>query len=338
MRIAVVGRGRWAAPTAGCSPSGARTWVSWMPGPIRSRRYAMTGFASQGCSASTSCVCRPPDRRRASSRRKGPGRTSWIVFTDSNATREAARAASHLLAPQGCAITFQNGIGNLEGAAGGAGDGTGARRLQHVQRPRGSARSRGDDPPRSDLDRRARRAAYQPPAAGGRGARTGGLRGPREGRRQHPDLDQVHPQQRDQRALRHYGAAPRRGRAPPGDGRPPGPRARRGVRPGAGRRSSRSTEAEVRAHDKGATAASSSAAPRCSSTSKRGAVPRSTRSTARSCASRASSASPPPATRPSTALLKGRELNAIRRRENPDLDYDAWEAEVRKEQEKEGGA
>ena len=37
-----------------------------------------------------------------------------IVFTDTNATREAARAARHLLAPEGCAITFQNGIGNVE--------------------------------------------------------------------------------------------------------------------------------------------------------------------------------------------------------------------------------
>ena len=37
-----------------------------------------------------------------------------IVFTDTNATRDAARAAGHLLAPEGCAITFQNGIGNVE--------------------------------------------------------------------------------------------------------------------------------------------------------------------------------------------------------------------------------
>ena len=37
-----------------------------------------------------------------------------VVFTDSNATREAARGAGHLLAPEGCAITFQNGIGNVE--------------------------------------------------------------------------------------------------------------------------------------------------------------------------------------------------------------------------------
>ena len=39
-----------------------------------------------------------------------------------------------------------------------------------------------------------------------------------------------------------------------------------------------------------------------------------------------------------TALLKGREQDAIRRRENPDLDYDAWEAEVGAEEEKRAGA
>ena len=37
-----------------------------------------------------------------------------IIFTDSNATRAAARAADRLLAPGGFAITFQNGIGNVE--------------------------------------------------------------------------------------------------------------------------------------------------------------------------------------------------------------------------------
>ena len=45
----------------------------------------------------------------------GGGRADLvIVFTDTNATREAARAADRLLAPEGCAITFQNGIGNVE--------------------------------------------------------------------------------------------------------------------------------------------------------------------------------------------------------------------------------
>ena len=47
-----------------------------------------------------------------------PAEGAWadlvIVFTDTNATRDAARAADHLLAPEGCAITFQNGIGNIE--------------------------------------------------------------------------------------------------------------------------------------------------------------------------------------------------------------------------------
>ena len=47
-----------------------------------------------------------------------PAAGAWadlaIVFTDSNATREAGRAANHLLAPEGCAITFQNGVGNVE--------------------------------------------------------------------------------------------------------------------------------------------------------------------------------------------------------------------------------
>ena len=47
-----------------------------------------------------------------------PAEGGWadlvIVFTDTNATREAARAADHLLSPEGCAITFQNGIGNVE--------------------------------------------------------------------------------------------------------------------------------------------------------------------------------------------------------------------------------
>jgi 2-dehydropantoate 2-reductase len=37
-----------------------------------------------------------------------------IVFTDSNATREAARTAAALLNPDGFAMTLQNGIGNVE--------------------------------------------------------------------------------------------------------------------------------------------------------------------------------------------------------------------------------
>ena len=37
-----------------------------------------------------------------------------IVFTDSNSTRDAAKAAKQLLKPEGFALTLQNGIGNVE--------------------------------------------------------------------------------------------------------------------------------------------------------------------------------------------------------------------------------
>ncbi len=37
-----------------------------------------------------------------------------IIFTDANATREAARIAQTLLKPEGFAMTLQNGIGNVE--------------------------------------------------------------------------------------------------------------------------------------------------------------------------------------------------------------------------------
>lgn len=37
-----------------------------------------------------------------------------IVFTDANATADAARAAAELLAPEGFVLTLQNGIGNVE--------------------------------------------------------------------------------------------------------------------------------------------------------------------------------------------------------------------------------
>lgn len=37
-----------------------------------------------------------------------------IIFTDSNSTRDAAKAAKQLLKPDGFALTLQNGIGNVE--------------------------------------------------------------------------------------------------------------------------------------------------------------------------------------------------------------------------------
>ena len=37
-----------------------------------------------------------------------------VIFTDSNSTRDAAKAAKQLLKPDGVALTLQNGIGNVE--------------------------------------------------------------------------------------------------------------------------------------------------------------------------------------------------------------------------------
>ena len=37
-----------------------------------------------------------------------------IIFTDANATKDAARTAAQMLKPDGFALTLQNGIGNVE--------------------------------------------------------------------------------------------------------------------------------------------------------------------------------------------------------------------------------
>ena len=47
-----------------------------------------------------------------------PAADMAIVFTDSNATREAAATAKAVLKPQGFAMTLQNGIGNVEALTG----------------------------------------------------------------------------------------------------------------------------------------------------------------------------------------------------------------------------
>ena len=44
----------------------------------------------------------------------GAGADVAIVFVDANNTAAAAETAARALAPDGCAITFQNGIGNVE--------------------------------------------------------------------------------------------------------------------------------------------------------------------------------------------------------------------------------
>jgi 2-dehydropantoate 2-reductase len=54
--------------------------------------------------------------RLAAATEPAPGATAEvvIVFVDANNTEQAAVAVKRLLAPEGFAITFQNGIGNLE--------------------------------------------------------------------------------------------------------------------------------------------------------------------------------------------------------------------------------
>ncbi|MGH6900470.1 MAG: ketopantoate reductase family protein [Geminicoccaceae bacterium] len=53
-------------------------------------------------------------RLPASTGRVGEGADLVIVFVDSNNTAAAAATAAEVLALDGCAITFQNGIGNVE--------------------------------------------------------------------------------------------------------------------------------------------------------------------------------------------------------------------------------
>jgi 2-dehydropantoate 2-reductase len=53
-------------------------------------------------------------RLPASTRPQGAGADLVIVFVDANSTGVAAATAREVLAADGCAITFQNGIGNVE--------------------------------------------------------------------------------------------------------------------------------------------------------------------------------------------------------------------------------
>ena len=53
-------------------------------------------------------------RLAASTALQGAGADLVIVFVDANNTGAAAATARQALAPDGCAITFQNGIGNVE--------------------------------------------------------------------------------------------------------------------------------------------------------------------------------------------------------------------------------
>ena len=114
MRIAVVGAG-----AMGGSYGGMLAVAGEDVGLVDARPDHVAAIRSAGLRVSGAFgehVVQVPAAERAEDLEPADG--GWadlvVIFTDTNATREAARAADHLLAPEGCAITFQNGIGNVE--------------------------------------------------------------------------------------------------------------------------------------------------------------------------------------------------------------------------------
>ena len=253
-----------------------------------------------------------------------------IVFSDSNATRDAARTAGRLLAPDGCAVTFQNGIGNVETLQ----EALGAERVLggssmcsarveaagHVVLTHRGPTSIGElDGRRTGrLERMAaalERAGFEVRVEDDVNARiwtkfilnsainalcaTTGLRLGEVARL--PEMDALQDRVLDEAfAL-------------------------------AAAKSLPIAEAEVRAAVKAQCRLKFSrpsmlqhvdAGRRTEIDAINGALVRESRKLGLAA----------PCNEALTALLKGRELNAIRRRENPDLDYDAWEAEVRAEE------
>ena len=259
-----------------------------------------------------------------------------IVFTDSNATREAARAASHLLAPEGCAITFQNGIGNLEAlqeelgterVLGGSSmcsalveapghvvmthrgptsigelDG---RRTNRLQRVAGALERAGfevhvkDDVNTQIWTKFILNSAINALCA------TTGLRLGEVARL--PEMDAL-----QDRVLDEAFALVRAKELPIDE---------------AGVRATVKRQCRLK-FSRPSMLQHVEAGRRTEIDAINGALVRESSKLGLAA----------PCNEALTALLKGRELNAIRRRENPDLDYDAWEAEVREEQEKEAGA
>ncbi len=255
-----------------------------------------------------------------------------IVFTDSNATREAARAADHLLAPGGCAITFQNGIGNVETLQEELGPervlGGSSMCSALVEAPGHVAMTHRGPTSVGELDGRRTNRLQRVAAALERAGfevhvkddvnaqiwtkfivnsainalcATTGLRLGEVSRL--PEMDAL-----QDRVLDEAFALVRAKELP-------------------------IAEAEVRAQIKRNCRLKFSrpsmlqhveAGRRTEIDAINGALVRESRKLGLAA----------PCNEALTALLKGRELNAIRRRENPDLDYDAWEAEVAAEEEK----
>ena len=259
-----------------------------------------------------------------------------IVFTDSNATREAARAASHLLAPQGCAITFQNGIGNLEALQEELGTervlGGSSMCSALVEAPGHVVMTHRGPTSIGELDGRRTNRLQRVAAALERAGfevhvkddvntqiwtkfilnsainalcATTGLRLGEVARL--PEMDVL-----QDRVLDEAFALVRAKELPIDE---------------AGVRATVKAQCRLK-FSRPSMLQHVEAGRRTEIDAINGALVRESRKLGLAA----------PCNEALTALLKGRELNAIRRRENPDLDYDAWEAEVRKEQEKEAGA
>ena len=259
-----------------------------------------------------------------------------IVFTDSNATREAARAASHLLAPQGCAITFQNGIGNLEALQEELGTervlGGSSMCSALVEAPGHVVMTHRGPTSIGELDGRRTNRLQRVAAALERAGfevhvkddvntqiwtkfilnsainalcATTGLRLGEVARL--PEMDVL-----QDRVLDEAFALVRAKELPIDE---------------AGVRATVKAQCRLK-FSRPSMLQHVEAGRRTEIDAINGALVRESRKLGLAA----------PCNEALTALLKGRELNAIRRRENPDLDYDAWEAEVREEQEKEAGA
>lgn len=109
MKIAVIGAGAMGGSYGGLlAKAGAEvrlidTWEEHVAA-IRERGLRVDGAPGDATVAVSAATA--PD--------EGETADAAIVFTDTNNTRAAAETAARMLAPGGFAVTFQNGIGNVE--------------------------------------------------------------------------------------------------------------------------------------------------------------------------------------------------------------------------------
>ena len=336
MRIAVIGAG-----AMGGSYGGLLAVAGEEVGLVDARTDHVEAIRSGGLRVS-GAVGEHVVRLPATSSPEGlePSGGGWadlvIVFTDSNATREAARGAGHLLGPEGFAITFQNGIGNVETLQ----EELGAERVLggssmcsalveapgHVVMTHRGPTSIGElDGRRTNRLQRVaaalERAGFEVQVKDDVNARiwtkfiinsavnalcaTTGLRVGEVGRLAEMDALQ-------DRILDEAFALVRAREIPVAEAD-----VRAGIKRSCRLRFSRPSMLQ---HVE--------AGRRTEIDAINGALVRESHKLGLAA----------PYNEALTALLKGRELNAIRRRENPDLDYDAWEARVAAEEERAAGA